>query len=93
MATHHESRKVEYIARDLDQLAAHLQRDADRLRNFAELLRTSVNNDGEALDSVTKHNIKENTRRAAFEPMRSAGYATSVESLMHTLDRFVSEEG
>jgi uncharacterized protein YecA (UPF0149 family) len=93
MATHHQARQIEYIAKDIDQMAAHLKRDVQRLENFAELLRTSVEDNGEELTTQDKYNIRQNALRAVFEPMRSAGYAVSVETFIYTIDRLIDGEG
>lgn len=91
MATHHEARRVEMIARDIDGLAATLKAEVKRLEQYAALLR-DIKEDGTPLDSTEKHNIRNNTRRAAFEPMRSGGLVTSVETMLYSLDRFVEED-
>jgi hypothetical protein len=92
MATHHEQRTIQYIARDVESLAASLEQDAKRLRDYAALLK-AVENDSKPLDATEKFNIRSNTRRVIFDPMRSAGYAVSVETLLYALDRMVEGEG
>lgn len=91
MATHHEARQVEYMAKDIDSLAATLESEARRLREFTSLMR-DIEDDGKPLDSTEKQNIRSNVRRMIFGPMRSAGYAVSVETMLYSLDRFIEEE-
>lgn len=91
MATHHEARRVEQIARDVDNLALHLKREVKRLEEFATALR-DVKDDGKPLDSSEKFNIRNNTRRVAFESMRTGGHVTSVETMLYSLDRFVEDD-
>lgn len=92
MATHHEARRVEYIAKDIDTLAANLEAEAKRLRYLSNVLRVDIPDNGTPLDPTERHNIRENVRRAMFGPLRSTGYAVSMETMMYTLDRFVEGE-
>lgn len=91
MATHHEARRLEYIARDVDGLAAMLEREAKDLRAFATLLKEQEDN-GTPLRTDEKHNIRNNTRRAVFNSMHTSGFNSSVETLLGSLDRLVDEE-
>lgn len=91
MATNHEARHIEQIARDVMKVAAHLKAEVKRLEEFAVLLR-EMPNDGTPLRSDEKFNIRNNTRHVAFEAMRTSGMVTSVETMLYSLDRFVEED-
>lgn len=94
MPTHDEARRIEYIAKDIDSLARDLETEAKRLRDFTALMRDIEGDGGDKpLTTVEKFNIRSNVRRMIFGPMRSAGYAVSVETLLHSLDRFIEDEG